>query len=119
VLVLGLAFAFGWTPCLGPIISMILGVAAKQETVMTGVLLLAIYSIGLGVPFLLTSLGLNQFLVFYGRFKRHFRAMEIASGVLVVTIGFLIMTDSLSILNSKLTFLSDFELWLESFLPKT
>jgi len=119
VLVLGLAFAFGWTPCLGPILSMILGVAAKQETVTTGVLLLAIYSIGLGVPFLLTSLGLNQFLVFYSRFKRHFRAMEIASGVLVVTIGFLIMTDSLSILNSKLSFLSDFELWLESFLPKT
>src|SRR4051794_10838876 len=119
VLVLGLAFAFGWTPCLGPILSMILGVAGSQETVSKGVALLMVYSLGLGVPFLLTSLGLNQFLSFYGRFKRHFRAMEIVSGVLVVTIGLLIMTNSLTILNSHLTFLGDFETWLESFLPKT
>jgi cytochrome c-type biogenesis protein len=117
--VLGLAFAFGWTPCLGPILSGILAVAGAQETVMKGIVLLAVYSLGLGVPFLLTSLGLNQFLSFYGRFKRHFRAMEIVSGVLVATIGFLIMTNSLTILNSHLTFLGDFETWLESFLPKT
>jgi len=119
VLVLGLAFAFGWTPCLGPILSGILAVAGAQETVMKGIVLLAVYSLGLGVPFLLTSIGLNQFLSFYGRFKRHFRAMEIVSGVLVVTIGLLIMTNSLTILNSHLTFLGDFETWLESFLPKT
>jgi cytochrome c-type biogenesis protein len=119
VLVLGLAFAFGWTPCLGPILSMILGVAGSQETVSKGVALLMVYSLGLGVPFLLTSLGLNQFLSFYGRFKRHFRAMEIVSGVLVVTIGVLIMTNSLSILNSHLTFLGQFETWLEGYLPKT
>jgi len=119
VLVLGLAFAFGWTPCLGPILSGILGIAASQKTVGTGVTLLAVYSLGLGVPFLATSLGLNQFLAFYGRFKRHFRAMEIASGVLVVTIGVLIMTNSLSILNSKFTFLGRFETWVESFIPKT
>ncbi len=119
VLVLGLAFAFGWTPCLGPILSGILAVAGTQETVMKGIVLLAIYSLGLGVPFLLTSIGLNQFLSFYGRFKRHFRAMEIVSGVLVVSIGLLIMTNSLSILNSHLTFLGNFETWLESFLPKT
>lgn len=119
VLVLGLAFAFGWTPCLGPILSGILAVAGTQETVMKGIVLLAIYSLGLGVPFLLTSIGLNQFLSFYGRFKRHFRAMEVVSGVLVVTIGLLIMTNSLSILNSHLTFLGNFETWLESFLPKT
>ena len=119
VLVLGLAFAFGWTPCLGPILSGILAVAGAQETVTKGIVLLAIYSLGLGVPFLLTSVGLNQFLSFYGRFKRHFRAMEIVSGLLVVTIGFLIMTNSLTVLNSHLTFLGDFETWLESFLPKT
>jgi len=119
VLVLGLAFAFGWTPCLGPILSMILGVAGSQETVNKGVALLAIYSLGLGVPFLLTSLGLNHFLAFYGRFKRHFRAMEIVSGVLVVTIGVLILTNSMSTLNSYLTFLGQFEIWLEGFLPKT
>jgi cytochrome c-type biogenesis protein len=120
VLVLGLAFAFGWTPCLGPILSGILAIAGSQQTVMEGVFLLAIYSLGLGVPFLLTSIGLNQFLAFYGRFKRHFRAMEVVSGVLVVTIGFLIMTNSLSILNSHLQFLGNFETWLESFLlPKS
>src|SRR4029079_1660923 len=113
VLVLGLAFAFGWTPCLGPILSMILGVAGSQETVNKGVALLAIYSLGLGVPFLLTSLGLNHFLAFYGRFKRHFRAMEIVSCVLVVTIGVLILTNSMSTLNSYLTFLGQFEIWLE------
>lgn len=120
VLVLGLAFAFGWTPCLGPILSGILAIAGSQQTVMSGILLLAIYSLGLGVPFLLTSLGLNQFLSFYGRFKKHFRVMEIVSGVLVITIGFLIMTNSLSIMNSHLGFLNRFETWLESFLlPKS
>jgi len=116
VLVLGLAFAFGWTPCLGPILSGILAIAGSQQTVVQGVFLLAVYSLGLGVPFIITSLGLNQFLSFYGRFKRHFRSMEIVSGILVVTIGLLIMTNSLSILNSRLTFLGRFETWIESFL---
>jgi len=119
-LVLGLAFAFGWTPCLGPILAGILGLAGTQQTVIQGVVLLAIYSLGLGVPFLLTSLGLNQFLSFYGRFKRHFRALEIVSGIMVVTIGLLIMTNSLTYLSAHLTFLSNFETWLESFLiPKS
>ena len=96
----------------------ILAIAGSQETVKKGIFLLAVYSLGLGVPFLITSLGLNQFLAFYGRFKRHFRAMEIVSGVLVVTIGLLIMTDSLTILNSHFSFLGSFETWLESHLPQ-
>ena len=118
VLVLGLAFAFGWTPCLGPILSGILAIAANQQTVTKGVFLLATYSLGLGVPFLITSLGFNQFLAFYGRCKRHFRAMEIVSGVLVITIGVLIATDSLSIMNKHLSFLDRIETKLESYLPK-
>jgi len=118
VLLFGLVFAFGWTPCIGPILAGILGIAASQETVMEGVLLLSIYSLGLAVPFLLTSLGLNRFLSFYGRFKRHFRALEIVSGVMVVAIGLLIVTDSLTRLNSYFGFLSDLETWLESFLHK-
>jgi len=118
VLLFGLVFAFGWTPCIGPILAGILGIAASQDTVAQGVVLLAIYSLGLGVPFMLTSLGLNQFLAFYGRFKRHFRTLEIASGVMVVAIGVLIVTGSLARLNSYFSFLTDFELWLESFLPK-
>lgn len=116
VLLFGLVFAFGWTPCIGPILAGILGIAASQQTVMQGVFLLAIYSLGLAVPFLLTSLGLNRFLTFYGRFKRHFRALEIVSGVMVVAIGLLIVTDSLTRLNSYFQFLSDLETWLESFL---
>lgn len=118
VLLLGLAFAFGWTPCLGPILSMVLGIAGTRQTVYEGIFLLAVYSIGLGVPFLLTSLGLNQFLAFYGRFKRHFRALEIVSGILVVAVGLLIMTNSLSILNSRLSSLGRLEAWIESFLPQ-
>jgi cytochrome c-type biogenesis protein len=112
-LVLGLAFAFGWTPCIGPILAGILGIAAQQKTVGQGVFLLAVYSLGLGVPFLLTSLGLNQFLSFYGRFKQHFRAVEIASGVLVTVIGLLILTNTLSRMATYFAFLNNFALYLE------
>src|SRR5262245_39425441 len=112
-LVLGLAFAFGWTPCIGPILATILGIASQQQTVLQGVFLLAIYSLGLGVPFLLTSLGLNQFLKFYTRFKHHFRTLEIVSGALVTVIGILIFTDSLSRMSSYFDFLNNFELYLE------
>src|SRR6185436_4010485 len=103
-LVLGLAFAFGWTPCIGPILAGILTMASTKETVSQGVLLLAVYSMGLGIPFLLTSLGLNQFLAFYGRFKRHFRAVEMASGGLVIAVGVLILTNNLSRLAAWFTF---------------
>jgi cytochrome c-type biogenesis protein len=109
-LVLGLAFAFGWTPCIGPILSGILTMASTKDTVGEGVALLAVYSMGLGIPFLLTSLGLNQFLAFYGRFKRHFRAVEIASGALVIAVGFLVMTNSLSRLAGWFSFLNRFAL---------
>jgi cytochrome c-type biogenesis protein len=109
-LVLGLAFAFGWTPCIGPILAGILTMASTKETVSQGVLLLAVYSMGLGIPFLLTSLGLNQFLAFYGRFKRHFRAVEMASGALVIAVGLLILTNNLSRLAAWFSFLNRFAL---------
>jgi cytochrome c-type biogenesis protein len=109
-LVLGLAFAFGWTPCIGPILAGILTMASTKETVSQGVILLAIYSLGLGIPFLLTSLGLNQFLAFYSRFKRHFRAVEMASGALVIAVGVLILTNNLSRLAGWFTFLNRFAL---------
>jgi len=109
-LVLGLAFAFGWTPCIGPILAGILTMASTKETVGEGVLLLAVYSMGLGIPFLLTSLGLNQFLAFYGRFKRHFRAVEMASGALVIAVGVLILTNNLSRLAGWFSFLNRFAL---------
>jgi cytochrome c-type biogenesis protein len=112
-LVLGLAFAFGWTPCIGPILGTILGIASQQDQVLKGVLLLAVYSLGLGVPFLLTSFGLNSFLSFYSRFKKHFRALEVVSGVLVLGIGILIVTNKLSVLNQYFSFLNDVEIRLE------
>lgn len=111
--VLGLAFAFGWSPCLGPILAGILTVASTRETVNEGVGLLAVYSAGLGLPFLLTSIGLNRFLAFYSRFKHHLRKVEIVSGVLVVGIGTLILTNSLTRFNSYLGFMNDFVLFLE------
>ena len=67
--VVGFAFAFGWTPCIGPILAAILALASEQDKVAKGVLLLAIYSLGLAVPFLLTSLGIDRFLSFYGKFQ--------------------------------------------------
>jgi cytochrome c-type biogenesis protein len=109
-LVLGLVFAFGWTPCVGPILAGILTIASTKQTVTEGMFLLAVYSAGLGIPFLLTSLGLNQFLSFYGRFKKHFHAVEIISGALVVVVGVLIMTGSLSRLATYFAFLNRFVL---------
>jgi len=109
-LVLGLAFAFGWTPCIGPILAGIMTIASTKETVTEGMFLLAVYSAGLGIPFLLTSLALNQFLAFYGRFKRHFHAVEVASGILVIAIGVLILTGSLTRLASWFSFLNRFAL---------
>jgi len=76
---LGFAFAFGWTPCIGPVLSAVLVLAAASETIPRGVLLLAVYSAGLAVPFLLTALGLGQFLRFYQNFWRHLHAVELFS----------------------------------------
>ncbi len=109
-LVLGLAFAFGWTPCIGPILAGILTMASTKQDVSQGIVLLAVYSLGLGIPFLLTSLGINKFLAFYSRFKRHFHAVEVMSGILVIAVGLLIMTDNLSRFASWFTFLNRFAL---------
>ncbi len=108
--VLGLAFAFGWTPCIGPILAGILTFASTKETVNEGVFLLAVYSMGLGLPFLVTSLGLNKFLSFYSRFKKHLHTVEVVSGFLVVTVGVLILTDQFTRLNAWLSFLNRFAL---------
>lgn len=108
--VVGFAFAFGWTPCIGPILSVILVFASSQETVMKGILLLAVYSLGLAVPFLLTSLGVNQFLAFYGKFRRHLHTVEVISGVLLIVFGLLIATGNFTRLSSYLGFLSKFAL---------
>jgi cytochrome c-type biogenesis protein len=106
----GFAFAFGWTPCIGPILSAVLALAASEGTVSKGVLLLALYSAGLAVPFLLTSLGIDRFMAFYARFRRHLHTVEVISGVLLIAIGVLIVTHHLTILSGYLSFLNRFSL---------
>ncbi|MDE2579283.1 MAG: cytochrome c biogenesis protein CcdA [Hyphomicrobiales bacterium] len=83
---MGLAFAFGWTPCIGPILAAILAVASSEDTAGKGAGLLAIYSLGLGVPFLVAALALEPFMGFLKRFRTHFGAVEkIVGGLLVLT----------------------------------
>src|SRR5512146_2870539 len=106
----GFAFAFGWTPCIGPILATILAFAASEDTVWKGVLLLAVYSLGLAVPFLLTSLGVNRFLAFYSRFRRHLHTVEVISGVFLIIFGLLIATNNFTRLSGYLGFLNRFAL---------
>jgi len=96
----GFAFAFGWTPCVGPILAVILGFAAAQDSLVKGVLLLAIYSLGLAVPFLLTSLAIERFLKFYSRFRAHMHAVEVASGGLLIALGALLVLGRFTICHS-------------------
>jgi cytochrome c-type biogenesis protein len=105
---LGFAFAFGWTPCIGPILAGVLAMAATSDTIGHGVFLLAIYSAGLAIPFLLTALGINQFLGFYQRFRRYLQAVEVSSGVLLLFVGGLIFANRLTWLSGKLSFLNRF-----------
>lgn len=102
---IGLAFAFGWSPCIGPILAGVLVLAASRETVGQGIVLLSAYSAGLGVPFLLTGLAVDRFFALSAKAKRHMRAVEIVAGVLLVVIGVLVFTDSLQALARYLTFL--------------
>jgi cytochrome c-type biogenesis protein len=108
--IIGFAFAFGWTPCVGPILAVILGFAAAQDSVFKGIILLAVYSLGLAVPFLLTSLGIGRFLKFYGRFRVHMHALEVASGVLLIALGGLLLFGRFTLLSNYLSFLNRFAL---------
>jgi cytochrome c-type biogenesis protein len=105
---LGFAFAFGWTPCIGPILAGVLAMAATSETVSHGVFMLAVYSAGLAIPFLLTALGINQFLGFYQSFRQYLHAVEIGSGMLLLAVGSLIYVNRLTWLSGKLSFLNNF-----------
>ncbi|MBZ5642499.1 MAG: cytochrome c biogenesis protein CcdA [Acidobacteriia bacterium] len=107
---LGFAFAFGWTPCIGPILAAVLVLAANTETISRGVFLLAVYSAGLAVPFLLTAVGINKFLRFYQRFRKHLHTVEVLSGVLLLFVGALIFMNRLTWLSGKLGFLNRFAL---------
>ena len=99
----GSAFAFGWTPCLGPILAGILAVAATQDTVGHGIRLLAAYSLGLGVPFFATALAINRFFAAFAKIRRHYHAIEVVSGGLLVAIGLLIFTNKFTVIAQWLT----------------
>jgi cytochrome c-type biogenesis protein len=92
---IGLAFAFGWTPCIGPVLAAILALAATEDSVFSGALLLGVYSAGLGVPFLAAALGVERFLGFLQRFRRHLGTVERATGVLLVVTGVLFLTGTI------------------------
>ena len=110
---LGFAFAFGWTPCIGPILATVLTLAAQSDTIARGVLLLAVYSAGLAVPFLLAAAGIGQFLKFYQRFRKYLHAVELFSGALLLFVGGLVFVNKLTWLAGKLSFLNSVALWLE------
>jgi cytochrome c-type biogenesis protein len=103
---LGAAFAFGWTPCVGPILAAILTYAATMETVGKGVMLLTIYSAGLGIPFLLTTLAMGGFFKLFSKIKKYMNLIQIFSGVILVLLGILMITGKLTIIMSKLGFLN-------------
>jgi cytochrome c-type biogenesis protein len=107
---LGFAFAFGWTPCIGPILTAILALAAQRQTVFQGMFLLAVYSAGLAIPFLLTSIGLGQFLKIYGGFRKYLQTVEVGSGVLLIALGVLMAFNKLTMISGYFSFLNRFTL---------
>jgi len=98
---LGMAFAAGWTPCIGPILGGIIGLAATSGGWRSGLVLSAFYSAGLAVPFLLTGLGINQFLGFYKNFRRHLHKVEVVSGIILIFVGVLVMSGKSTLLTSS------------------
>jgi cytochrome c-type biogenesis protein len=107
---IGAAFAFGWTPCIGPILAGILAYAGTLEKVNQGVFLLAVYSLGLGIPFLLTALGINRFWSFFSRIKKYLRVLEVGGGAIMVVLGLMIFTNKLILIPGLLPFLNQFAL---------
>ena len=103
----GVAFAFGWTPCIGPILAGILAIAGSQDTIGQGVRLLAVYSLGLGVPFMATALMIDRFIAAKGRIGRYYHTIELISGALLVVIGMLIFTNRFTVIAK----------WLSPYLP--
>jgi len=102
----GIFFAFGWTPCIGPILAGILAVAAVQETAARGIALLGVYSLGLGIPFVLSAVFLNTFFAAFSKIKRHLHKVEIAGGVILIAIGALVFTGNLAVISRKFDFLN-------------
>ncbi len=102
---IGVTFALGWTPCIGPVLASILALAANSETVAQGVGLLGIYSLGLGLPFIAAGFATGAVLRRLQNFKRYFRAVELASGALMLAVGITIVTGSFQALTAQFTML--------------
>lgn len=103
----GAAFAFGWSPCVGPILGGILTLAGGRETVYEGMLLLAVYSAGLGLPFVIAGWSIDVFFTAFRRMRSYFRQVELAAGALLVAVGVLVATNRLAVLNDYFVFLSE------------
>jgi cytochrome c-type biogenesis protein len=101
---MGFAFAFGWTPCIGPILAGVLAVAATRDTIGQGIMLLAFYSAGLAIPFLITALFIGRFLRFYKNFRKYMHMVEVFSGVLLLLIGALVFGNQLTVISNHLAF---------------
>jgi cytochrome c-type biogenesis protein len=97
--VMGLAFAFGWTPCAGPALAAILFVAGSEDSAGRGALLLAVYSLGIGIPFILAAIFAGRFLGWSARFRQHMRKVEMAMGGLLVVIGALFISGRMSAIS--------------------
>lgn len=100
----GMAFATGWTPCIGPILSSILLYASSLDTIWSGVLLLSFYSLGMAIPFLLTALAIGSFTYYFKKFSKYIRAVSIVSGILLIITGILVYTNKIAILGGYLNF---------------
>jgi cytochrome c-type biogenesis protein len=103
-LLVGITFAAGWTPCIGPILASILMVAAAESTVYRGINLLLVYSLGLGIPFFLSALAIHRFLELFNRFKKYIRLFEIVTGIFLLIIGALLFFDRLTMLQKYFSF---------------
>ena len=101
-MVLGASFSLGWTPCIGPMLAAILTMASQQQSAQAGMQLLATYSLGLGIPFVLSGLLIITFLGWYKNFRSHLRKIEIASGILLIAVGILLVTNQLTVLGNAL-----------------
>ena len=115
-LIVGAGFGFGWSPCIGPILGAVLTLAGSRETVFQGITLLAVYSAGLAVPFLVAGYSLDAFFSALRHLKRHFRALEIGSGLLLIGVGVLLVTNQLAWFNSQFAFLGELVVRAEDWL---
>ncbi len=88
---IGVAFAAGWTPCVGPILGAILATASTYTTMWKGILLLTVYSLGLGIPFIITAWAINKFFVAFKQIRKYFHAIEVVSGLLLIAVGLLLI----------------------------